>query len=154
MPLTAADVRTTKFSTTRMRSGYHMDEVDAFLDVIESELAQLADELQGKRDAEALLRTQVDQLQSRLSAAEERLAATAVLPASPAAPVEASEPQPPADISALVAGDPEAMTVLAIAERTADEIVHYAQVRADRIRAAVRGMLAEQLAMVDREQAG
>lgn len=151
MPLTAADVRATKFSTTRMRSGYHMDEVDAFLDVIESELAQLADELQGKREAEALLRTQVDQLQSRLSLAEERLAATAVLPAPP---VEPAEPQPPADISALVAGDPEAMTVLAIAERTADEIVHYAQVRADRIRAAVRGMLAEQLALVDREQAG
>ncbi|MDP1879107.1 MAG: DivIVA domain-containing protein [Actinomycetota bacterium] len=151
MPLTAADVRATKFSTTRMRSGYHMDEVDAFLDVIESELAQLADELQGKREAEALLRTQVDQLQSRLSLAEERLAATAVLSAPPAEPVE---PQPPADISELVAGDPEAMTVLAIAERTADEIVHYAQVRADRIRAAVRGMLAEQLALVDREQAG
>ena len=149
MPLTAADVRATKFSTTRMRSGYHMDEVDAFLDVIETELAQLADELEGRRDAEGLLRTQCDQLQARLSAAEERLAATAVLAATPA---PTNEPQAPADIAHLVQGDAEATTVLAIAERTADEIVHYAQVRADRIRAAVRAMLSEQLALVDREQ--
>lgn len=132
MPLTAADVRAITFSTTRMRAGYNMDEVDAFLDVIESELARLADELQGRRDAEALLRTQCDQLQSRANAAEG---------------------PPTSDIADLVQGDPEATTVLAIAERTADEIVHYAQVRADRIRTAVRGMLVEQLALVDREQA-
>ena len=30
MPLTAAEVRATKFSTTRVRAGYDMDEVDAF----------------------------------------------------------------------------------------------------------------------------
>ena len=74
MPLTAADVRATTFSTTRMRAGYDMDEVDAFLDIIEADVAQYADELQRSRDGEAVLRTQCDQLQVRMNLAEQRLA--------------------------------------------------------------------------------
>ena len=58
MPLTAAEVRATEFATTRMRAGYDMDEVDAFLDIIEADVAQYADELQRSRDGEAVLRTQ------------------------------------------------------------------------------------------------
>ena len=73
MPLTAADVRATKFSTTRMRSGYDMDEVDAFLDIVEADVAKYADDLQRSRDGEAVLRTQCDQLQARLTATEQRL---------------------------------------------------------------------------------
>ena len=74
MPLTAAEVRATQFSTTRMRGGYDMDEVDAFLDIIEADVSQYADELQRSRDGEAVLRTQCDQLQARLTVAEQRLA--------------------------------------------------------------------------------
>jgi len=141
VPLTAAEVRATKFSTTRVRAGYNMDEVDAFLDIVEADLAQYADELQRTRDGEAVLRTQCDQLQSRLTAAEERLAS---------APVIVPEAHPPADVSELVAGDAEAQTVLAIAERTADEMLRYAESRAEAIRASVRAMLTDSLAEWDR----
>ena len=141
MPLTAAEVRATKFSTTRLRAGYDMDEVDAFLDIVEADVAQYADELQRTRDGEAVLRTQCDQLQARLNAAEERLAS---------APVVVPEAQPPADVSELVAGDAEAETVLALAERTADEMLRYAESRAEAIRSSVRAMLNDQLGRVDR----
>ncbi len=157
MPLTAAEVRVTKFSTTRMRSGYDMDEVDAFLDIVEADVAQYADELQRSRDGEAVLRTQCDQLQVRLGMAEQRLADTqAELAEAQAAraaqpePVAVVEPElTPADAEAIAA-DPEASSVLAIAQRQADEIVRHAQAKADGIRTSVRGMLNEQLAAVDR----
>ena len=42
MPLTAAEVRGTSFSTTRMRAGYDMDEVDAFLDISEEEWRRIS----------------------------------------------------------------------------------------------------------------
>lgn len=141
MPLTAAEVRATKFSTTRLRAGYDMDEVDAFLDIVEADIARYADELQRTRDADAVLRTQCDQLQARLAAADERVAA---------GPVVAAVPQPPADVSELVAGDAEAESVLALAERTADEIIRYAESRAEAIRTNVRVMLNDQLGRVDR----
>jgi len=157
MPLTAADVRATKFSTTRMKSGYDMDEVDAFLDIIEADVAQYADELQRSRDGEAVLRTQGDQLQVRMNLAEQRLAdAQAEIAQMQAAggrsPEAVVEPEPPADVTDLVAGDPEAMSVLAIAQRTADEILRYAEARAEGIRGSVRAMLNDQLALVARDQ--
>jgi DivIVA domain-containing protein len=146
MPLSAADVRGTTFVTTRMRAGYNMDEVDAFLDIVEADIAQYADDVQRLRDSEAVLRAQCDQLQSRLAAAEVRLSrqpeVTRVAPAE--------ELPAPADVSQIVAGDAEAETVIAIAERTADEIVRFAESRAEAIRGSVRTMLNEQLGRVDR----
>lgn len=203
MPLTAAEVRNTKFSTTRMRAGYDMDEVDAFLDIVEADVAQYTDDLQRSRDGEAVLRTQCDQLQVRLGMAEQKLSDAqaelaelqsvrhhqtepiAVVPvAAPVtapveAPVEAAAPEPaapvlatsvfatsvfapvpvaepdavpelPADQAAAVAANPEAASVVAIAQRHADEIVRFAQTRADGIRASVRTMLTDQMAIVDR----
>jgi DivIVA domain-containing protein len=44
MPLTPADVRNKQFSTTRLRPGYDEEEVDAFLDEVESELDRLIQE--------------------------------------------------------------------------------------------------------------
>src|SRR5437879_169748 len=41
MPLTPEDVRNKQFSTVRLREGYDMDEVDAFLDEVEAELTRL-----------------------------------------------------------------------------------------------------------------
>lgn len=143
MALTASEVRATKFSTTRLRAGYDMDEVDAFLDIVEADVAQYTDELQRTRDGEAVLRTQCDQLQARLTSAEERLADAQSALAS--AGSVAAVAGPPADISSIVAGDAEAESVLALAERTADEIIRYAQARAESIRASVRAMLNEQL---------
>lgn len=157
MPLTAAEVRVTKFSTTRMRSGYDMDEVDAFLDIVEADVAQYADELQRSRDGEAVLRTQCDQLQVRLGMAEQRLADTqaelAEAQASKAAqpePVAVEVPVLTPEEAEAIAADPEASSVLAIAQRQADEIVRHAHAKADGIRSSVRGMLTDQLAAVDR----
>jgi DivIVA domain-containing protein len=171
--LTAAEVRGTKFSTTRMRAGYDMDEVDAFLDIVEADVAQYSDDLQRSRDGEAVLRTQCDQLQVRLGMAEQKLADLQVelgdlqsarlhqatpVAAGIAAAVEVPEPEPPQPAepalspsdAAAVSADVEAASVLAIAERQADEIVRFAQRRADAIRAAVRGMLTEQMALVEK----
>ena len=157
MPLTAAEVRATAFSTTRVRAGYDMDEVDAFLDIVEADVAQYADELQRSRDGEAVLRTQCDQIQVRLSIAEQRIAelegelaqqaadrASAAMVVVPEAPVIAP------DVAEQIADDPEAASVLAIAQRTADEIVRYAEIRAEAIRASLRRMLDDQRALVDR----
>jgi DivIVA domain-containing protein len=44
MPLTPADVRNKQFSTTRLRPGYDEEEVNAFLDEVESELDRLIQE--------------------------------------------------------------------------------------------------------------
>jgi DivIVA domain-containing protein len=180
MPLTAAEVRGTKFSTTRMRAGYDMDEVDAFLDIVEADVSKYADDVQRSRDGEAVLRTQCDQLQNRLTATEQRLedaqaelaelqAARAhqtepvVLPPTyanaQAFPVEAGPAgeatvdAPPAlseQDAAAIAADPEASSVLAIAERQADEIVRYARTRADAIKGSVRTMLTDQISLIDR----
>ena len=66
MTLTPQDVRTKQFSTVKMRTGYDMDEVDAFLDEVESSIGSLL--------------TDNDDLKARL--AQE--------PVKPAAPVSAS----------------------------------------------------------------
>jgi DivIVA domain-containing protein len=156
MPLTAAEVRATQFSTTRMRGGYDMDEVDAFLDIIEADVSQYADELQRSRDGEAVLRTQCDQLQARLTAAELRLAEAqeqlaAGIAARTAVTVLPPVPTVPADLEAHLGENPDAAAVLAVAQRTADEIVRFAQAKADGIRASVRSMLDEQKALLDRQ---
>jgi DivIVA domain-containing protein len=58
MALSPEDVRNTMFGTTRMRTGYDMDEVDSFLDVIESDLIRRTDEVQRAREAEEAMRAQ------------------------------------------------------------------------------------------------
>jgi DivIVA domain-containing protein len=152
VPITAADVRATQFGTTRMRAGYDMDEVDAFLDIIEADVAQYADELQRSRDGEAVLRTQCDQLQVRITAAEQRVAelqeqlATA---GRSVVPVPAEPPQVPADLEPHLGENPEAAEVLAVAQRTADEIIRFAQARADGITATIRATLDQQRALLD-----
>lgn len=46
MALTPQDVRDKQFTPTRFKTGYDEDEVDAFLDVVESELTTLLDRIQ------------------------------------------------------------------------------------------------------------
>jgi DivIVA domain-containing protein len=154
MPLTSAEVRATQFSTTRMRAGYDMDEVDAFLDIIEADVAQYADELQRSRDGEAVLRTQCDQIQARLTVAEQRLAEAEQQLASVRAGGVAIAPIPtapevPEELTAHLDDNPDAASVLALAQSTADEIVRHAEATAQSIRASVRSMLAAQLADLD-----
>ena len=64
MPLTPADVHNVAFSKPPIgKRGYNEDEVDAFLDLVEAELARLI----GENDD---LRDQVAQLEQRLGDAE------------------------------------------------------------------------------------
>ena len=150
MPLTPAEVRGVQFGTTRLRSGYDMDEVDAFLDIIEADVAQLTDDLQRSRDGEAVLRTQCEQLQQRVALAERRVAELeASTVASLAAPAPALAPVTQELMDAL-AGHAEAAEILAAAQRSAERIVADAQQQADGVRAAVRRVLDDQRALLDR----
>ncbi len=152
MPLTPAEVRATQFATTRVRSGYDVDEVDAFLDIVEADIAALSGDLQQARDESAVLRTQYSQLQSRLRSAERELAA-AQERGSSASPteirhdtVEIVRPDP-----ALFTGD--AAEVLKIAQATADEIIAVAEKQAQRIRADLRSRLETQLSELSGSEA-
>ena len=49
MPLMPADVRNKQFATTRLRPGYDEEEVDTFLDEVETELERLLQENQELR---------------------------------------------------------------------------------------------------------
>ena len=144
MPLTPSEVRATQFATTRIRSGYDVDEVDAFLDIVEAEIAALSSNLQQARDESAVLLTQYSQLQSRLRRAELELAAvqergpTSSSTAIRHDTVEIVRPDP-----ALFTGD--AAEVLKIAQVTADEIIGAAEKQANRIRADLRSRLQSQL---------
>lgn len=152
MPLTPAEVRAVQFATTRMRTGYDMDEVDAFLDIIEADVSQYVDEIQRVRDGEAVLRAQCDQLQSRLAAAERRVAEAeaALTGANVPAPSQEAPAEVTAELTAALADNADAAAVMAVAQRTADEIIRLAQTRADSIRVSVRAMLDEQRRLVDR----
>jgi DivIVA domain-containing protein len=67
MPLTPADVHNVAFSKPPIgKRGYNEDEVDAFLDLVEAELARLIEE---NND----LRSQVEQLEQRLHGAQAEL---------------------------------------------------------------------------------
>ncbi len=144
MPLTPSEVRATQFATTRIRSGYDVDEVDAFLDIVEADIAALSRNLQQARDESAVLSTQYSQLQSRLRRAELELAA--VQERGPTSSSTAIRH----DTVEIVRPDPELFTgdaaeVLKIAQATADEIIGAAEKQANRIRADLRSRLQSQL---------
>lgn len=73
MELSPQDVRSVRFGTTRMRAGYEMSEVDSFLDTIESALETYSANVRHTRDEADALRSQVQQLQLRLAAAQAEL---------------------------------------------------------------------------------
>ena len=152
MPLTPAEVRATQFATTRVRSGYDVDEVDAFLDIVEVDIAALSGDLQQARDESAVLRTQYSQLQSRLRSAERELAAAHERGSSASSTplrndtVEIIRPDP-----ALFTGD--AAEVMKIAQVTADEIIAAAEKQAQRIRTDLRIRLETQLSELSASEA-
>lgn len=73
MTLTPEEVRDVRFGTTRARAGYKMGEVDAFLDNVEAAIAEYSSQNQRLGDEADALRSQVQQLQTRLSAAQKEL---------------------------------------------------------------------------------
>jgi len=133
MPLTPADVHNVAFSKPPIgKRGYNEDEVDAFLDLVEAELARLIEE---NND----LRNQVEQL-------EEQLAEVPVAPSRPepsrqleqTQTVMAAVPPPSLVEQTSPGGDHhvQAAKVLGLAQEMADRLTGEAKAEAD-------GMLGE-----------
>jgi DivIVA domain-containing protein len=125
MPLTPADVHNVAFSKPPIgKRGYNEDEVDAFLDLVESELARLIEE-------NADLRQRVGELDSQLASAR-----AGGMQVTQAIPVYQSEPV----VSTVVveqSGDlseeqaVKAARVLALAQDTADRLSSTARADAE-----------------------
>ncbi|MGH3753506.1 MAG: DivIVA-like cell division protein Wag31 [Pseudonocardiaceae bacterium] len=130
MPLTPADVHNVAFSKPPIgKRGYNEDEVDAFLDLVEAELARLIEE---NND----LRNQVEQLDQQLSSAPIDTGRN-LRPLEPPRPVMAPVP-PPMMEQASPGGDHhvQAAKVLGLAQEMADRLTGEAKAEAD-------GMLSE-----------
>jgi DivIVA domain-containing protein len=121
MALTPEDVRNKQFSTAK-RKGYEMDEVDSFLDQVELELGNLA-----RENAE---------LKGRVAAAEQAAALAAAAPPVPAAPVAPVAP-PVQDVNE------QAVAMLALAQKTAEEHKSRAKAEADNLLASAHAKVAE-----------
>jgi len=134
MPLTPADVHNVAFSKPPIgKRGYNEDEVDAFLDLVEAELARLIEE---NND----LRNQVEQLDQQLRAAPVdtgRNLRTLEPPRPVMAPIMAPVP-PPMREQTSSGGDHhvQAAKVLGLAQEMADRLTGEAKAEAD-------GMLSE-----------
>lgn len=131
MPLTPADVHNVAFSKPPIgKRGYNEDEVDAFLDLIETELARLVEE-------NADLRQRVGELDAELAAARAGTVQTQAIPLyqpEPVAPVAAPVAQPiPVDDGAKEEQALKAARVLGLAQDTADRLTATARAEADRI---------------------
>src|ERR687891_139072 len=135
MPLTPEDVQNKEFTTVRLREGYDMQEVDEFLDEVEAELSRMHRENEELRDKLAAV--------TRGGGPE---SAAGPLGA-PQRPAEGQGPKPPP--SAAPAPAPTVSTtgvqpsdaaakVLALAQKTADELVADAKLEADRLLADAR----------------
>lgn len=130
MPLTPADVHNVAFSKPPIgKRGYNEDEVDAFLDLVEAELARLIEE---NND----LRNQVEQLEQQLRAASSDTGRN-LRPLEPPRPAMAPVP-PPLMEQTSPGGDHhvQAAKVLGLAQEMADRLTGEAKAEAD-------GMLAE-----------
>jgi DivIVA domain-containing protein len=132
MPLTPADVRNKQFSTTRLRPGYDEEEVDAFLDEVESELdrliqeneelrAKLAESLRGGKSSvpalsSPLAESKMDMMQPEPSREPERRQPEPVMMGSMAPPEDNMD---------------TAARVLSLAQQTADQAIADARREAD-----------------------
>lgn len=141
MGLTPADVHNVAFSKPPIgKRGYNEDEVDAFLDLVEAELARLVEE-------NSDLRSQMEQLESQLQSAqvdlEEARSQASSVAAAPTPP-----PEEPRRLSPVPAPTPaeqtspggdhhvQAAKVLGLAQEMADRLTGEAKAEAD-------GMLSE-----------
>ncbi|MGH8823203.1 MAG: DivIVA domain-containing protein [Jiangellaceae bacterium] len=131
MPLTPEAVDNKEFTTVRLREGYDMQEVDEFLDEIAAELSRMHRENEELRD--------------KLSAVTQGggLVSAADTVAGPQRQAEGPKPPPPAPpvppMGATTSPPTEAAAkVLALAQKTADELVADSKLEADRLLADAR----------------
>ena len=125
MPLTPADVHNVAFSKPPIgKRGYNEDEVDAFLDLVETELSRLIEE-------NADLRQRVGELDSELAGARSGSGQTEVIPFR--------APEPAATVTEEVSSasnEEQAMKaarVLSLAQDTADRLTSTARAEADKL---------------------
>ena len=127
MPLTPADVHNVAFSKPPIgKRGYNEDEVDAFLDLIETELARLIEE-------NADLRQRVGELDAELVSSRSGVVQTQAIPMY--------QPEPTPVVQAVTVVDEgmsddqalKAARVLGLAQDTADRLTSNAQAEAARI---------------------
>ncbi|OLT22289.1 cell division initiation protein [Pseudonocardia sp. CNS-139] len=136
MPLTPADVHNVAFSKPPIgKRGYNEDEVDAFLDLVEAELARLIDENDD-------LREQVAQLEQRLGNAQADLEDARAARPAPMAPPPVSPPtqqiQRPMGLGPMGGDSPEqgdhhvqVAKVLSMAQEMAERLTAEAKSEAD-----------------------
>ena len=148
MTLSAHNVRDARFGTTRIRAGYNMAEVDAFLDQVEDTIAHASSEGQRLGDEVEALRSQVQQLQGRLAAAQRELQEAQSTPV--AAPDEGHatviSPTDDGASSATVQNLDGASTIENV---VVSDVPLVGQEGLVAIRDRVREMLTRQLALVD-----
>ena len=148
MTLSAQNVRDARFGTTRIRAGYNMAEVDAFLDQVEDTIAHASSEGQRLGDEVEALRSQVQQLQGRLAAAQRELQEAQSTPV--AAPDEGhATVTPPTDDGASAATDQNLDGASTTENVVIGDVLPVGQESLVAIRDRVREMLTRQLALVD-----
>jgi DivIVA domain-containing protein len=117
LPLTPADVHNVVFKKPPIgKRGYDEDEVDAFLDVVEAELARLIEENNELRSSSS----------------------TGRVSAQPVAPEPAPAPAPPPQPVAREDDTTRASRMLALASETADRYVNEAKGQADQMVSAAK----------------
>jgi len=143
MPLTPADVHNVVFKKPPIgKRGYDEDEVDAFLDVVEAELARLIEE-------NAELRALVDRAGSGGSSGrDERFAnaqtnfaesaRAAAPPPPPAPPPPAPEPMAQSQTGPVGQDNERTSRVLQLATETADRYVSEATAEAEQLRSSAK----------------
>ncbi|TQM44639.1 DivIVA domain-containing protein [Pseudonocardia cypriaca] len=134
MPLTPADVHNVAFSKPPIgKRGYNEDEVDAFLDLVEAELARLIEENED-------LREQVSQLDQRLGNAQADLEEARSRPAAMGAvsppTQQIQRPEPPRSMGVALdseGGDHHVQVakVLSMAQEMAERLTAEAKSEAD-----------------------
>ncbi|OBG01346.1 DivIVA-like cell division protein Wag31 [Mycolicibacter sinensis] len=136
MPLTPADVHNVAFSKPPIgKRGYNEDEVDAFLDLVETELTRLIEE-------NADLRQRVSELDQELAAARAGggAQATTAIPVYEPSPEPAAPPppQPAAPEPATEEQALKAARVLSLAQDTADRLTGTARAESEKLMADAR----------------
>ena len=139
MEMSPQEVRDARFGTTRMRAGYDMAEVDAFLDTVEKAIESYANDSRHVRDEADALRSQVQQLQARLAAVQAELDECRALGSA-----EGSEGH-----DTIVTELPTTVDTESTAENPIIGHGDEAMTTLRRVRDDVRTMLSRQLTMVD-----
>ncbi|HEX5596639.1 MAG TPA: DivIVA domain-containing protein [Micromonosporaceae bacterium] len=150
MPLTPADVHNVAFKKPPIgKRGYDEDEVDAFLDEVERELARLIEENNELRaqvergggrggpagpGADPRLAAEINELKAQLDRVQRDKVAAEQAARAMQAELEQSRAQGPAGVD----GEQQALRVLMMAQRTADDHVSDARREAEQVLAEAR----------------